>query len=51
MSSMSKRDYAAKQKRRQDYKNDHDFRSNNSKRDRRHLKERPNREQDLVDVS
>lgn len=51
MSSMSKRDYAAKQKHRQDYKDDHEHRSNNAKKDRRHSKERPNREYEFVGSS
>ncbi len=51
MSSMNKRDYAAKQKGKQEYKEDHGFRESNGKKDRRRLKEKANKDVTFSDES
>lgn len=51
MSSMNKRDYAAKQKGKQEYKEDHGFRASNGKRDRRRSKDKANRDATFTDES
>lgn len=44
MSSVKKRDYAAKQKGKPEHKEDHEFRQSTAKRDRRRSKDRIYRE-------